>query len=258
MERENKTMNFAEKLLLIAEQQQEKKLKKELFKFFNNFLYNLLETVANRGETYIDFNLYSSYYNNIVCSKISLGEDFTNDFIYNENIELDGAILKTFLENNGFYCKLSQIGTKEGYIIRNYFQISFIPFSFEENNVNYCISSKGEEKIEELLKNNYTPYRKQYTFCNCKYKKELPFDFAIFNGNHELQYLIEYDGEPHFKFIEHFHKTQEGFQLQQLRDHIKTNYCQINHIPLIRIPYTRFNDLCINDLLLETTQFRVA
>ena len=29
----------------------------------------------------------------------------------------------------------------------------------------------------------------------------------------------------------------------------KNNWCKINNIPLIRIPYTKFNTLTLNDLL---------
>lgn len=36
------------------------------------------------------------------------------------------------------------------------------------------------------------------------------------------------------------------------------NICKNNNIPLIRIPYTKLDTLCINDLLLETTEFRVV
>ena len=34
-------------------------------------------------------------------------------------------------------------------------------------------------------------------------------------------------------------------------DRIKDEWCKNNHIPLIRIKYTKYNTLCIEDLLLE-------
>lgn len=36
---------------------------------------------------------------------------------------------------------------------------------------------------------------------------------------------------------------------------IKNQYCIDNQIPIIRIPYTHFNDLCIEDLQLDTSNF---
>ena len=37
----------------------------------------------------------------------------------------------------------------------------------------------------------------------------------------------------------------------------KNKWCRNNNYPLIRIPYTIKDDLAINDLLLETTNYRV-
>ena len=39
---------------------------------------------------------------------------------------------------------------------------------------------------------------------------------------------------------------------------IKNQYCKTNHIPLIRIPYTHLPNIKIEDLLLETTNWRVV
>ena len=36
---------------------------------------------------------------------------------------------------------------------------------------------------------------------------------------------------------------------------IKNQWCKDNNIPLIRIPYTHLNNLCIEDLILETSKF---
>ena len=41
----------------------------------------------------------------------------------------------------------------------------------------------------------------------------------------------------------------------QERDTYKNQWCKENNIPLIRIPYTHLNDLCLEDLLLETSKF---
>ena len=51
--------------------------------------------------------------------------------------------------------------------------------------------------------------------------------------------------------------TEEQLTQQQERDKIKTQWCKEHNIPLIRIPYTHYKDLKIEDLLLETSKFIV-
>ena len=43
----------------------------------------------------------------------------------------------------------------------------------------------------------------------------------------------------------------------QYRDELKNEYCLKHGIPLIRIPYWHYNDLKLEDLLLETSEFLV-
>ena len=69
-------------------------------------------------------------------------------------------------------------------------------------------------------------------------------------------YLIEYDGLQHFQPCENF-VDEEQFQKGQKRDFYKNQWCKDNNIPLIRIPYTHYDNLCIEDLLLETSKYRV-
>lgn len=116
-----------------------------------------------------------------------------------------------------------------------------------------CLSSKGENKIAELLKNNNIFFEKQKIFddyvssiTGSKYK----FDFWVNNS-----YLIEFDGEQHFLYKENGWNTKEQFEKTQKNDKEKNEWCKKNNISLIRIPYTHFDNLCIEDLLLETTTF---
>ena len=63
-----------------------------------------------------------------------------------------------------------------------------------------CIKSKGEEKISSILKEHNIDFKKEFYFEDLKSDKNkfLRFDFAIFK-NKKLIYLIEYQGEQHFK-----------------------------------------------------------
>lgn len=122
-----------------------------------------------------------------------------------------------------------------------------------------CLASKGELKINELLNSACIKYKSQKTFSTCKFSdtnKLARFDFYIEKEN----YLIEFDGIQHFQYKENgtFWDTKEKFEKTQEHDAYKNQWCKENNIPLIRIPYTKLNTLCIEDLMLETTQFRVV
>lgn len=111
-----------------------------------------------------------------------------------------------------------------------------------------CIkTSYGEEKIQKILTENNIIFEREKIFENCKLPnstKPLRFDFYVNN-----QYLIEYDGLQHFQVVEHW-GGQEGFKKRQEADKFKDIWCKENNIPLIRIPYTKINTLCLNDLIL--------
>ena len=118
--------------------------------------------------------------------------------------------------------------------------------------VNFSSMSKGEIVIFFTLKYNNIQFEFQKTFDNCRYPNTNycpKFDFYINN-----QYIIEYDGEQHYQEIELFDQTI-NFEQRQINDEFKNQWCKNNNIPLIRIPYTHLNDLCIEDLLLETSKF---
>ena len=123
--------------------------------------------------------------------------------------------------------------------------------------------SLGEEAVEKLLLSNNFNYAKEYLI---QVRKEFiyqhhkaRFDFAIFDENNQLKYLIEYDGLQHFE--ENVREnglgwnSQEAFKKTQERDMLKNQWCKDNNIPLIRIPYTHLNNLCLEDLQLETSKF---
>ena len=109
-----------------------------------------------------------------------------------------------------------------------------------------CIKSKGEEKIATILTENNIFFEREKTFSNLILPtgKKARFDFYVNN-----QYLIEYDGEQHFK-IGGWCKEEDFTKIKKY-DKIKDEWCKENNIPLIRIPYTKYNSLTINDLILE-------
>lgn len=116
-----------------------------------------------------------------------------------------------------------------------------------------CVKSRGEAKIVELLSVANISFTKEKTFKDCLGEKGLlRFDFYVDNT-----YLIEYDGEQHFHSKASGWSTEEQVAKTQKYDKIKNDYCREHNIPLIRIPYTKLETLCLDDLCLTTTQFLV-
>lgn len=114
-----------------------------------------------------------------------------------------------------------------------------------------CLKSKGEEIIANILLKNNILFEQQKTFKTCYFNKtNRPafFDFYLPNKN----YIIEYDGIQHYKGG----WKEDLFTIQE-RDNFKNQWCKDNNIQLIRIPYYHLNDLCIEDLLLQTSNFIV-
>ena len=98
-----------------------------------------------------------------------------------------------------------------------------------------AIANEPKKKYQKLMQHQIN-YQTQYRFKQfCQY----PFDFVIFDNDNNLLYVVEYDGEQHFKPISAW-GGEEQFKIQQWRDQNKNNYCQEHNFNLIRIPYTDF------------------
>lgn len=109
----------------------------------------------------------------------------------------------------------------------------------------YCNMSKyiNEEKIDSLLKSWNISFERQRSFHECRDKNALPFDFYI----PEYNTLIEYQGEQHYKTIQRGSMSEddalENLALIQKHDKIKRDYCKINKINYIEIPYWENDDI---------------
>ncbi|WP_425203609.1 hypothetical protein [Priestia megaterium] len=101
--------------------------------------------------------------------------------------------------------------------------------------------SKPEQRILDFLGSNNVDFIFQHRIDDCKNTYPLPFDFAVFN-NDKLEFLIEYDGQQHFKPIEIF-GGEKGFKRIKTNDSIKNEYCNKNNIKLHRINYKQLSNL---------------
>ena len=68
------------------------------------------------------------------------------------------------------------------------------------------------------------------------------FDFAIFNDDGELDFLIEANGAQHYKSVSKF-GGKRGVHRQQYNDIQKRKYCLDHNIKLVTIPYYDENKL---------------
>ena len=101
-------------------------------------------------------------------------------------------------------------------------------------NTNHNFSSKGEAAIAKFLDDHKIEYIWQKIFKECKDKRPLPFDFYFVHN--DIEYLIEYQGEQHYKVVEHW-GGEDGLKLRQEHDTIKRNFAK-EGFELIEIPYT--------------------
>ena len=94
--------------------------------------------------------------------------------------------------------------------------------------------SNYEQYITLILLKSQIKFEREKTFSDLR-RGKYRFDFYL----PEKNICIEIDGEQHFKYIPHFHKSLSGFKKQQERDRRKNSYCLANDIKLYRIPYDR-------------------
>ncbi len=99
-------------------------------------------------------------------------------------------------------------------------------------------ASRGEIKIEEILQEAGLNFKEEYSFPDLlsNSNHQLRFDFAVFDDDGNLDFLIEYQGIQHFLAKSKFGGL-EGLQKQQYNDMLKREYCKKHNITLIAIPY---------------------
>lgn len=99
-------------------------------------------------------------------------------------------------------------------------------------------ASRGEIKIQEILDQSGLTYEMEYSFPDLTSRsgRELRFDFAVFDDDGELSFLIEYQGVQHYQAKSVFGGI-EGLRNQQFNDMKKREYCRQHNLILVAIPY---------------------
>ena len=103
-------------------------------------------------------------------------------------------------------------------------------------------ASFGEVKIEEILKKYGLNFKMEYIFSDLRSPngKPLRFDFAVFDDDGNIDFLIEYQGKQHYEPSSKF-GGKRGFYQQQFNDNKKRRFCALHGFNLIEIPYTDEN-----------------
>lgn len=100
-------------------------------------------------------------------------------------------------------------------------------------------ASRGEIKIEKILQSADLNFQMEYVFpgLNSSNGRPLRFDFAVFDDDGNIDFLIEYQGRQHYEPSQKF-GGKKGFYQQQFNDNKKRRFCALHGYTLIEVPYT--------------------
>lgn len=116
-----------------------------------------------------------------------------------------------------------------------------------------CIRSSGEDKVQIILSNLGFNFKREYTFKDlCSDKgRQLRFDFAIFDNDGCIKFLLECQGQQHYSPSNMF-GGEEQFKRQKEHDELKRKYCINKNISFYIIPYwdyTKISEEYIQELI---------
>lgn len=236
-------------------------------------------TVCDCGNWYITRNdAYKKETAKAGCLSCGcLNEEFLSKNIYNPQIqEKRIQKLKEYLSDKGiqigddiFGWKITQIEIRQMKNHTRKYVKGICPYCHKESDwirgdgltshsVLSCgctTESKGEQEIRLLLTSLNIPFEQEKTFKTCinpNTNRPLRFDFYVNNS-----YIIEFDGEQHFKQNGLYGQNVERFLQAQERDKIKNKWCVENNIPIIRIPYTKLENIQECDVKIETSKYLI-
>lgn len=125
---------------------------------------------------------------------------------------------------------------------------SYDSFILKNNKCRFCGYSRGEESVENVLRDIGVSFIRQYRFDGCRNIRPLPFDFFLPDFNA----VIEYDGSHHYESV--YHKSGiDSYERTIVNDKIKNDFCNTNNIEILRIPYFMSDkiDILIRDFIIK-------
>lgn len=99
-------------------------------------------------------------------------------------------------------------------------------------------SSSGEVAVYNTLVANGLDFEEEYSFEDLTTSAGVPlrFDFAVFDEDGNVDFLIEFNGLQHYKPIAKYGGVK-ALERQRYNDSRKRVYCAMHRIPLVVIPY---------------------
>lgn len=219
-----------EEFIKIAKEKYKNFYEYEEFEYYSKS--KLIKVICpNHGEYKIAYNNHLKYkckrcyYENIGSNLKKTKEQFIK-----ESIEIHGNMydysLVDYKNSRGKVKIICKICNNE------FFQTASNHLS--GSGCNFCVKSKGEKLIEKYLLDNNIKYQTQFMFSDCRNVNPLKFDFYL----EDLKLCIEFDG------VQHYDETSIYWSEDVKRnDIIKNDYCKINSINLLRIPYYRIKNI---------------
>lgn len=243
---------FIEKTSILLTTKEEFEEKSKNVKYINSDV--ILKIKCNHCDDFYlsTFQVYKArkYYLCEKCSDIQIKKEKLDKF-KQEAIKIGHSVLAS--EYIDYFTPIKMRCSCEGiyFISKAEFDSGYKFSSTKEHK--YCPNcrpsgSKGEVRIQEYLANKIT-FSKEYTFKNLFGINggTVRYDFAIFNKENKLKYLIEYDGEQHFYPVNFGGMSNEEafsrFINTVYNDSLKNSYCEDNNIPLLRIPYWDYDNI---------------
>lgn len=188
---------------------------------------------------------YSIRYSNLKSGKSFVAVSAQNPYaIYNLQLYLNKTGSKTKVISTTFKHRKSFLLFKCGeceQLFKRKWNDMVADKSYFCRNCSYK-TSRLERAIMQYLDKHSIKYESEKRFSNCKNIRALPFDFYIPSKN----LIIEADGQQHYypcnfngcsniEAIKSFNSTQKN-------DRIKNEYCKLNNITLVRLPYWQFEN----------------
>lgn len=81
--------------------------------------------------------------------------------------------------------------------------------------------------------------------------RRLRFDFILYNNDNSINRIIEFDGRQH-KYgpdTNYWGHSTDTLKSIKEKDNLKNDFCLKHNYPLVCIPYTKLDNLTIDDLL---------
>lgn len=136
-------------------------------------------------------------------------------------------------------------------VCNNVWNVTPTNFLYKNRRCPYCKSSRGEDKISEFLSKWQVVFKREHTFDECVYINKLRFDFYLPKYNA----AIEFQGRQHYEPNDYM-GGQKDFELRQIRDNIKREYCKENNICLLEIRYNEIDN--IEEILTDFLDGKIA